>query len=131
LLGFFGWQCCPGRSGDPKKRCWHAPIFEPRRTTDARPPLPTPCAQQRPNNNSTEKNGAPHEVFQALCPYCGGVNAARSWADGAPADLMVPGVFVERSKSWLDGNPVWAFDYARAGRAYGFDFKGLFFVFCN
>lgn len=70
-------------------------------------------------------DGSPKEVLQALCPYCGGVNAPRSWADAMPADLMVPGVRVMKGKSWLDKSPAWVFNYDLAGRAYGFDFKGF------
>jgi hypothetical protein len=76
--------------------------------------------------NSTEKpNGQPNEVFQALCPYCGGVNAARSWSEAAPSDLSVPGVFVHKGKSWLDNDPVWVFNYDKAQRSFGFEFKGF------
>lgn len=84
-----------------------------------------PWTSTRTTKNSTEKNGQPDEVFQALCPYCGGVNAARSWAEAAPADLSVPGVFVQKGKSWIDNEPVWVFNYDKAQRAFGFDFRGF------
>jgi len=80
---------------------------------------------KQPQPNSTEKDGQPNEVFQALCPYCGGVNAARSWSEAAPADLHVPGVFVKKGVSWLDKAPAWVFNYDKAQRAFGFDFRGF------
>lgn len=94
---------------------------------DPRPSSPRPPDQSTKNKHSTEKaNGQAYEVFQALCPFCGGPNAPRSWTEAAPSDLAVPGVHVKKGeKSWIDGKPVWVFNYDDAKPAFGFDFRGF------
>lgn len=73
-----------------------------------------------------DETGKQLEVFQAMCPSCGGINSKRPWSAGVPADLEIAGVTVVReTSSWIDGQPTWVFNYDKAQRTYGVDFDAF------